>query len=573
MKNSGRSVAGQRTLVDLDPWLENHRYLVLDRINYFDAQLAQIESAVESLDKMSLGHKYFGFNRGEYNGNAGVWYREWAPGALSLALIGDFNGWERFRHPMKKDEFGTWSIFLSDEEYKDKLVHGSKVKVFVSTKDRSLDRIPTYITKVVQEKDHSFSGIYWQPEKGYVWKQKSIELKGNLRIYEAHVGMAQEKYGEGTFDEFTQNILPRIKSLGYNAIQLMALAQHPYYASFGYQVSSFFAVSHYFGDPDQLKKLVDTAHEMGIVVLMDLVHSHTVKNFAEGLNEFDGTVYQYFHAGPQGNHPGWDTKLFNYGKFEVLRFLLSNVRFWMEEYGFDGFRFDGVTSMIYKDHGLGGEFDHYDRYFDENVDKDAVVYLQLANELIHQINPNAITIAEEVSGMPGMARPVAEGGLGFDYRLAMGLPDYWIKLLKHSSDEQWNLEALFNTLLERRRHEKHVAYAESHDQALVGDKTIAFWLMDAAMYHDMAIDRQNPVIDRGVALHKMIRLVTFAVGGEAYLNFIGNEFGHPEWIDFPREGNGDSFQYARRQWSLVDNKLLRYQFLNDFDRAMQQLTE
>jgi 1,4-alpha-glucan branching enzyme len=385
--------------------------------------------------------------------------------------------------------------------------------------------------------------------------------------------MAQEEGKVGTFDEFVQNVLPRVKRLGYNAIQLMAVMEHPYYGSFGYHVSNFYAVSSRFGTPEDLKKLVDAAHGAGLQVIMDLVHSHAVKNTHEGLNMFDGTEYQYFHAGPRGQHVAWDSLCFDYSKYEVLRFLLSNVRYWLEEFRFDGFRFDGVTSMMYLDHGLGKSFKGYDDYFGANIDNDAVAYLQLANEVAHQVTKDAITVAEDVSGMVGMGRPVAEGGIGFDYRLAMGVPDYWIKLLKEKKDEEWKLGDIFQTLMNRRRAEKHVGYAESHDQSLVGDKTIAFWLMDKEMYWNMAWDRPSVVIDRGIALHKMIRLITFSLSGEGYLNFMGNEFGHPEWVDFPREGNGYSYKYARRQWSLADNDLLRYKGLNEFDRAMQKLDE
>ena len=377
----------------------------------------------------------------------------------------------------------------------------------------------------------------------------------------------------GTFEEFTANVLPRIKELGYNAIQLMAIMEHPYYGSFGYHVSNFYAVSSRFGTPEELKKLIDTAHGMGLLVIMDLVHSHSVKNVQEGLNRFDGTDFQYFHAPPRGLHAAWDSLLFDYSKYEVQRFLLSNVRYWLEEFRFDGFRFDGVTSMMYLDHGLGKTFTSYDDYFGGNIDPDAVAYLQIANEVAHTVKPEAITVAEEVSGMVGLARKVGEGGLGFDYRLAMGVPDYWIKTLKEKADEQWQLSDIWHTLLNRRQGEKHIGYAESHDQSLVGDKTLAFWLMDKDMYWHMDTNSQNIVVDRGVALHKMIRLLTFSLAGEGYLNFMGNEFGHPEWVDFPREGNNFSYHYARRQWNLVDNAFLRYKGLNLFDAAMTQLDE
>ncbi|MBV8780874.1 MAG: alpha amylase C-terminal domain-containing protein, partial [Phycisphaerae bacterium] len=521
---------------------------------------------------ISQGHKYYGFNRGELWGKPGVWYREWAPEAVQLRLIGDFNGWDRMSHPMVRDQWGVWSLFLADDEYANRFTHGSLLKVHVVSESSKMDRIPAYIRRVVQDPvSHGFAGQYWNPPQPYAFENKVKPMVGGLRIYEGHIGMAQEEGKVGTYEEFTENVLPRIAKLGYNAVQLMAIMEHPYYGSFGYHVSSFFAASSRFGTPEELKRLIDVAHGMGIRVLLDIIHSHAVKNTHEGLNRFDGTDHQYFHAGPRGHHAGWDSMLFDYSKHEVLRFLLSNCRFWLDEYHFDGFRFDGVTSMLYLDHGMGYGFNNYDDYYGDNVDRDAVAYLQMANELIHTVRPDAITIAEDVSGMPGMALPVSAGGLGFDYRLAMGVPDYWIKLMKHVSDENWNMSQVFSTLLNRRAHEKHIGYSESHDQALVGDKTLSFHLMDQEMYWHMDKASQSLKIDRGLALHKMIRLITFSLAGEGYLNFMGNEFGHPEWVDFPREGNGYSYHYARRQWSLADNELLRYGGLQAFDQGMMNL--
>jgi 1,4-alpha-glucan branching enzyme len=474
---------------------------------------------------------------------------------------------------MVRDQYGVWSLFLPDDKFGKRLVHDSKVKVHVVGEDsKGMDRIPAYIRRAVQDpQNNDWAGVYWNPPQPFVFHNPVPQRRGALRIYEAHVGMAHEEPKVGTYVEFTRDVLPRVAKLGYNAVQLMAIQEHPYYGSFGYHVSSFFAASSRFGTPDELKQLIETAHGLGLDVLLDLVHSHAVKNTLEGLGLFDGTDHQYFHAGPRGHHPAWDSLLFDYAKYEVQRFLLSNVRFWLEEYNFDGFRFDGVTSMLYRDHGFGKGFSSYDDYFGDNVDEDAVVYLKMANEVAHAAKPGAITIAEDVSGMVGMARPVAEGGLGFDYRLAMGIPDYWIKILKEKSDEQWNLGELFSTLLNRRYAEKHIGYSESHDQALVGDKTIAFRLMDKDMYWHMDRASHNPVIDRGLALHKLIRLLTFSLAGEGYLNFMGNEFGHPEWIDFPREGNNWSMKFARRQWSLADNPKLHYMGLNRFDHAMLEL--
>jgi 1,4-alpha-glucan branching enzyme len=563
-------------LIAGDQWLEPYAPQLRQRWNHYVHMREGIERAGGLLNSISRGHHYFGFNCGKKDGKSGIWYREWAPAAAQLHLIGDFNSWNRSSHRMTRDDFGVWAIFLPDVKPGEAaLAHGSKVKVQVDSAAGRMDRIPAYIRRVVQvENSVDFVGQYWNPPEVYSFKHPYAPArKGGLRIYEAHIGMAQEEPKVGTFNEFTRNVLPRIADLDYNAIQLMAIMEHPYYGSFGYHVSNFFAVSSRFGTPEELKRLIDAAHGMGIAVLLDVVHSHAIKNLNEGLNRFDGSEFQYFHAGPRGQHIAWDSMCFNYGVLEVQRFLLSNLRFWLEDMHFDGFRFDGVTSMIYLDHGLGATFSSYDSYFGSNIDDSAVAYLQTANELVHALRPQAITIAEDVSGMPGMARPVAEGGIGFDYRLAMGVPDYWIKLLKEQRDEQWNLGGLYHTLMNRRRQEKHVGYAESHDQALVGDKTLAFWLMDQQMYWNMSKFNPHPIIDRGLALHKMIRLITFALAGEAYLNFMGNEFGHPEWVDFPRPGNNYSYQHARRLWSLCDRDDLHYLGLKIFDRAMQLLDE
>ena len=551
-------------LIQLDPWLEPHADALRARYARYREFRERIDQSGGLMGDVSKGHSWYGFNCGEKEGVSGVWYREWAPGATYVSLIGDFNEWDRGANPLERNEWGVWSTFLPDG----RLTQGDRIKVHVASGDKAMDRLPAYVRRVVQEKDTThFVGQHW-PEEEFSWDHESPKLTGAPRVYEAHVGIAPEEGRIGTFEEFTSNVLPRIVDLGYNVIQLMAIQEHPYYASFGYLVSNYFAPSSRFGTPEQLKKLIDTAHGMGLSVIMDIVHSHSVKNVHEGLNQFDGTDHQYFHAGARGEHPAWGSMCFDYSKYEVQRFLLSNIRYWLEEFRFDGFRFDGVTSMMYLDHGLNRVFTTYDEYFGDGVDLDSIAYLMLANDLVHEINPDAITIAEDVSGMPGTARPVCDGGLGFDFRLSMGIADYWIKTLKENEDEQWDLGNLYHTMTDRRPHEKHIGYVESHDQAIVGDKTIAFRLMDAKQYSHMSVTDQDIDIDRGIALHKMIRLITFTLGGEGYLNFMGNEFGHPEWIDFPREGNDNSFHHARRQWSLVESDQLRYKGLNAFDRAM-----
>jgi len=512
-------------------------------------------------------HEFFGIHRTD-----GGWvYREWAPNAHALYLTGEFNGWNWTSHPLTPIGDGNWELFLPGENA---LWEGCKVKTIVDANLTRTEHIPLYIRRVVQDpQTHAWCGEVVDDWKTFGWTDADFRGESSLYIYEAHVGMAQEHGRVGTYREFADYTLPRIQKAGYNTVQLMAIMEHPYYGSFGYQVSNFYAASSWFGKPEDLKYLINKAHGMGIRVLLDVVHSHAVKNTVEGINLFDGTEHQFFHGGIKGDHPAWGTKCFDYGKTEVLHFLLSNLKFWMTEYHFDGFRFDGVTSMLYHDHGLGVDFDSDHKYFSGNTHLEAITYLQLANELIRQVNPNAITVAEDMSGMPGMALPISDGGIGFDYRLGMGLPDMWIKTVKERPDEDWDIFGMWCNMCLRRPGENTVAYVESHDQALVGDKTMIFRLADAAMYTDMHKDNHSQIIDRAVALHKMIRLFTLGGGGEAYLNFMGNEFGHPEWIDFPREGNGWSYHYCRRQWSLADNADLKYPYLNTFDRDMISLAK
>ncbi len=552
-------------MIEIDPYLSPYEEDLLLRKDLFARKKKELVGSRGSLVDFANGHRYFGFHRVE----SGWVYREWAPAAEAMYLTGDFNGWSADSCPMQRLENGVFEINLSG---KDALKPGQKVQAIVVHQGQWLRRIPLYATRVVQDpENHLWCAELEEPSAKFAWTDAGFKPEKTPLIYECHIGMAQEKGAVGSYREFKENVLPRIKALGYNTIQIMAIMEHPYYGSFGYQVSNFFAASSRYGYSEDLKDLINTAHQMGIAVLLDVVHSHAVRNTNEGLNEFDGTVHQFFHEGPRGDHSAWGTKLFNYGKNEVLHFLLSNLKYWMEQFHFDGFRFDGVTSMLYHDHGLGSAFTDYSMYFSMNTDTEAVTYLQLANELIHKINPKAITVAEDMSGMPGMCLPIKDGGIGFDFRLSMGVPDLWIKTIKELPDEAWDMGKLWYELISRRPQEKNIGYCESHDQALVGDKTIMFRLCDAEMYSAMNKDSGSLVIDRGVALHKMIRLLTASLAGEGYLNFMGNEFGHPEWIDFPREGNGWSYHYCRRQWSLADHPGLRYGQLNAFDGAMIDL--
>ncbi len=551
-------------LIKNDPWLEPFAGAITGRHQHvLDKEAELTNKGKQTLSDFASGYLYFGLHRTD----KGWTFREWAPNATHIYMVGTFNNWEeKAAYKLKKLKNGNWEINLPA----DAIHHGDLYKLNVYWEGGQGERIPAWATRVVQdEQTKIFSAQVWAPEKPYKFKKKTFKPDTNpLLIYECHIGMAQREEKVGTYNEFREKILPRIAEEGYNCIQIMAIQEHPYYGSFGYHVSSFFAASSRFGTPDELKALIDAAHEMGIAVIMDIVHSHAVKNEVEGLGNFAGDPNQYFYPGVRREHPAWDSLCFDYGKNEVIHFLLSNCKYWLEEYKFDGFRFDGVTSMLYYSHGLGEAFCNYGDYFNGHQDDNAICYLTLANEVIHQVNSKAITIAEEVSGMPGLAAKIEDGGYGFDYRMAMNIPDYWIKTIKEKIDEDWKPSSMFWEVTNRRQDEKTISYAESHDQALVGDKTIIFRLIDADMYWHMQKGDENYVVNRGIALHKMIRLLTSSTINGGYLNFMGNEFGHPEWIDFPREGNGWSCKYARRQWDLVDNKNLTYHYMGDFDKNM-----
>ncbi len=553
-----------------DSYLTPYREIITRRNNLALSRAEELSKGPGSLSEFSCAHEYYGFHLRDDE-----WiFREYAPNAVEIFLIGDFTGWQKLpafslmRLADGKVWEGRWP--------KDAIHHKDRYHLLICWNEGQGERIPAYTRRVIQSDD---TGLYeaqiWQPEEQYKWKNKAWSVPKNQSplIYEAHIGMAQEKYGVGSYEEFRRFTLPRIIKAGYNTIQLMAIMEHPYYGSFGYHVGSFFAASSRFGTPEELKALIDAAHEAGIAVIMDIVHSHAVKNERDGLSRFDGTYDLYFHSGTRGWHETWDSRCFNYGKVETLHFLLSNIRYWLDEFHFDGFRFDGVTSMLYLHHGLGVNFTDYSMYFDYNTDDDAVVYCSLANRLIHELRPDAITIAEDMSGMPGLAAPIEDGGIGFNYRMAMGVPDCWFKLVGDIKDEDWSIGYLWHELTNRREEEKTICYVESHDQALVGGKTLIFEMLDSAIYDSMHRGVNNLTTDRGVALHKMIRLATLASSGSGYLNFMGNEFGHPEWIDFPRAENGNSYAHARRQWSLADDKGLFFYCLKEFDAKIVNLVK
>ena len=548
-------------LIKRDPYLKPFSDALQKRMERAALRELQLTEGKMPLADLANGHLYYGLHK-----TATGWvFREKAPNASAIYLFGDFSDWKvEPKFALKPIGNGDWEIELPDFALKNEMLY----KLWMVWSSGADERLPAYSQRVVQDDvTKVFCAQVWESEP-YIWKNPLPSKPEHPLIYEAHIGMSSQEAKISSYHEFQETVLPRVKMLGYNTIQLMAIQEHPYYGSFGYQVSNFFAPSFRFGTPEELMELVDTAHGMGISVILDIIHSHAVKNEKEGIGYLDGSDYLYMHHGEKGHHRVWDSRCFDYGKTETIQFLLSNLKYWMEKFHFDGFRFDGVTSMCYFDHGLGVDFLSYDQYFDENVDEDAITYLTLANKLVREVRPDTMTIAEDVSGMPGMAFPTALGGVGFDFRMSMGIADFWVKTLKTTSDENWSVGEIYYRMTDKRAEEQTISYVECHDQALVGDKTLIFRMIDSRMYHAMSVDASDLVVDRGVALHKLIRLVTLTLCSGGYLNFMGNEFGHPEWIDFPREGNGWSCYHARRQWNLADDNALKYSGLNRFDRDM-----
>ncbi len=552
----------QPPLIAYDPYLKPFATQLERRFQRCVLKELELCDGATRLADRCNNHLYYGLHRTA----AGWVLREKAPNARQVYVFGDFSYWKvEPQFALRPLGNGDWEIELPSGFLK----HGMLFKLWMVWHGGAGERIPAYARRVVQDgKTKIFSAQVWEPEPEYQWENAAPQSPAHPLIYEAHVGMSSADEKISSYLEFAEQVVPRIKSLGYNTIQLMAVQEHPYYGSFGYQVSSFYAPSSRFGTPEELKHLIDTAHGAGLRVILDVVHSHAVSNEREGLGRFDGNGSLYFHDGERGQHPVWDSRCFNYAKNDTLMFLLSNLKYWQQEFRFDGFRFDGVTSMCYHNHGIGVDFVNYSQYFDDNVDEDAIIYLYLANKVLHQVDDGAVSVAEDVSGMPGLAFSAQQGGIGFDYRMAMGIPDFWCKNIKEVPDEAWHVGDIYYRLTEHRAEEKTISYAESHDQSMVGDQALAFRLMGAKMYEKMSVFTPDCDIDRGVALLKLIVFSTVSLSDGGFLNFMGNEFGHPEWIDFPREGNDWSYRHARRQWSLADDKDLKYNYLQNFHRAM-----
>jgi 1,4-alpha-glucan branching enzyme len=323
-----RPILGRLALCRNDPSLAPYEGALKARYDLHESRYDEIVRNEGSLKEFAESYKRYGIHKDVSPGAkpGDVTYVEYAPGAKRLSLMGDFNEWTPWEFEGEKDDFGNWTVKIPRDAG---LRHGAAVRVAMETSDGEyFDRIPAWIQQIapaVQETEANYhNGVYYDPplEERHEWRHEKIVDDQNsasthpssLRIYEAHVGMSSEAHGYGTYREFADTHLRRIADLGYSAVQLMAVADHAYYASFGYQVTNFFAPAHRSGSPEDLKYLVDVAHGLKMKVLMDVVHAHASDNAIDGLNTFDGTNGHYFHEDPGlGWHKLWGTRMFNYG--------------------------------------------------------------------------------------------------------------------------------------------------------------------------------------------------------------------------------------------------------------------
>ncbi len=548
---------------ELSPYVD----ALLQRRDRFAAEIARIREQYGSLQNYADLHLTLGMHTiTTDDGRRYRRLREWMPAATALWLATDrlkFQRWAKYAFRRVTPE-GLWELDVPEEE----LPHGAYMELRVlpdaagASDGRPQRRVPAFARWVEQDAQvpEQWCARVWDPATPYTFRHddhpRNLEFP---RIYEAHVGIAQPYVGRtqhsvGSYAAFARDILPRIRDAGYTVVQLMGIPEHPLYKSFGYQVSNYFAPSSRFGLPDDFKALVDEAHRLGLAILLDITHSHAAPNTEQGIARYDASAYFFADKDNQ-----WGTLSFDYGKEMTRRFLLSNCRWWMEEFHVDGFRFDAVGNMIYRDHGFGDDFSHVGRCFytadgSNRVDEDGVLYLELANTLIHELKPQSLTVAEEFSGMPGMTSPTRDAGLGFDYRFAMGIPDFWGKFIKEGRP----IGTLWHEMTNHRRYERTISYVACHDQCINGKDAMIWRLIGDEMHTHMSRFTDSWNTSRGLALYKLMRLATLTTAAHGYLNFMGDEFGHPEWID------GEA--YAHRQWHLTERDDLKYADLAAFDR-------
>ncbi|KAH9622869.1 hypothetical protein KSS87_007872 [Heliosperma pusillum] len=424
------------------------------------------------------------------------------------------------------------------------LPHGSKYRVYFNTPDGPLERVPAWATYVLPDEEGNQScAVHWDPSPEFThkWKNNSPKAPKSLRIYECHIGISGSDPKVSSFLEFSEKVLPYIKDLGYNAIQLFGVVEHKDYFTAGYRVTNFYAVSSRYGTPEDFKRLVDEAHGLGLLVFLDIVHSYSAADEMVGLSLFDGTNDCYFHTGKRGHHKYWGTRIFKYGDVDVLQFLLSNLTWWIEQYHIDGFQFHSIPSMIYTHNGFATFTGDLEEYCNQYVDRDALMYLILANDILHALHPNIITIAEDATLYPGLCEPSSQGGLGFDYYVNLAAPEMWLSLLENVPDNEWSMSKIVTTLMGNKAYtNKMLLYAENHNQSISGGRSLAEILLGAEIDSNLSTSS----LLRGSSLHK--------------------------GVEFPTSNNNFSYELASRRWDLLSDQGV-HQELFHFDQDMMKL--
>ena len=381
----------------------------------FDAHLLAEGTHMQMYEKL-------GAHLTEINGSEGVLFAVWAPNALRVSVVGEFNEWDGRRHSMRFHvDNGIWELFIPG------LGEGTLYKYEIKTRYQGYMVSKADPVGFYSELRPKNASIVWDIGK-YEWQDQDwVESRAEkqaadapISIYEVHLGSWRRKEGWEwlTYQDLARDLIPYVKHMGYTHIELLPIAEHPFDGSWGYQVTGFFAPTSRFGTPDEFMAFVDACHQEGIGVILDWVPAHYPKDEV-GLGFFDGT-HLYEHADPrQGAHPDWGTYIFNYARNEVSQFLISNALFWLDKYHIDGLRVDAVASMLYLDFSREpGEW--VPNRFGGRENLDAIAFIRRFNTAVHQYFPGVITLAEESTSWPGVSHPVSEGGLGFSYKWNMG---------------------------------------------------------------------------------------------------------------------------------------------------------
>lgn len=459
------------------------------------------------------------------DGVEGVEFAVWAPSARRVSVVGDFNGWDGRRHPMRKHEGnGLWELFIpglaASQNYKYELLPpvGDVCLLKTDPVAFQVEVPPKTAAQIARLDQYAWGDAAWLDARK-AWNY----LEAPISIYELHFGSWRRKVEEGgrslSYLEMARELADYVKDMGYTHIELLPMTEHPFYGSWGYQTVNFFAPTGRYGTPDELRAFVDAMHQSGIGVILDWVPAHFPSD-AYGLAEFDGT-HLYEHADPrQGRHPEWGTLVFNYGRTEVWNYLVANALFWLDQYHFDGLRVDAVASMLYLDYSRkAGEWVPNRYGGKENLE--AVEFLKHLNCVVGEKYPGALTIAEESTSWSGVSRPVYLGGLGFSMKWNMG----WM----HDILEYFRKDPIY-----RKYHSNMLTfsmlYAYSENFVL-------------ALSHDEVVHGKGSLLDKMPGDHWQKRANLRALLGFMYghpgkkLNFMGAEIG--QWNEWNHDASLD----------------------------------